>query len=142
MPRYSSVSTTIPVGVPYLADPEKGVENTANETSVPTAIERKPNFWFDRHHGIFLTYQVAELKRDAVRAWMRIALTVGVLFLYLGLWHYCEVCILGVTVVSCAASCTLCNFLSFNCVAGVLASLWKGFRIGTELANVEIHWKI
>ena len=112
-------------------------------TAVPAAPDETepPGFFMDYKNGICMTYTFREMKREVCRGCMRVILIALVAGAYVALWQFCDFCILGVAVASCAASCVGCGFMTFNCIAGVMASLLKGFRLGSELANVEIHWK-
>jgi hypothetical protein len=139
MSRYAVVPTAETLEAPSAKNPVG--------TDIPIGIAvaepvKKQGFLFDHKHGIFFTYKWAEVKRDMCRAWIRIGVILLIASLYIGMWSWCDVCILGLTAASCLGTCTICSFLSFNCIAGVLASLYKGFRIGSEWATLDIHWKI
>ena len=54
----------------------------------------------------------------------------------------CDTCILLATVGSCVGKCVGMNFLGVSCWAGILASILRGFRLGNEIASVEVKWKI
>jgi hypothetical protein len=113
----------------------------ADDSTVPDK-SKEPGFFIDRDSGTFMTYKYREVKRDCCRGVMRVTAILIVAGAYVAAWSYCDICVLGVAVGSCAASCVGCGFLSFNCFAGILASLIKGFRIGSEVASLDIHWKM
>ena len=99
-------------------------------------------FFIDRANGVFLTFKYRELKRNVCRSFMRFLLILAVAVIYIAMWSLCDICVLGIAVGSCMCSCMGCGFMSFNCFAGIFASLIKGFRIGSEIAAVDVHWKI
>jgi hypothetical protein len=99
-------------------------------------------FFIDRANGVFMTFKYRELKRNVCRSFMRFLLILAVAVIYIAMWSLCDICVLGIAVGSCMCSCMGCGFMSFNCFAGILASLIKGFRIGSELAAIDVHWKI
>lgn len=73
---------------------------------------------------------------------MSIILIVACFLAYYSAWGLCDTCILIATGASCGGVCVGMTFLSPSCYAGVLACLLRGFRIGNEIANVNVHWKI
>jgi hypothetical protein len=73
---------------------------------------------------------------------MQFMLIIGCFLAYYSAWGICDRCILIATAASCGGSCIGMTFLNPSCFAGVLASLLRGFRIGSELAHVDIQWKI
>lgn len=83
-----------------------------------------------------------EIKINACRVVMKVLIIVGLFLTYYLSWGFCDYCILITTLGSCAGSCSGMTFLFPSCWAGILASLLRGFRLGNELATVNVHWKI
>jgi hypothetical protein len=124
--------------VQYSEEAEKGP--FSEESSITASNEE--GFFIDRANGVFMTFKYRELKRNVCRSFMRMLLILAVSVIYIALWSLCDICVLSIAVGSCMCSCMGCGFMSFNCFAGILASLIKGFRIGSELAAIDVHWKI
>lgn len=83
-----------------------------------------------------------EVKIRACRVIMKFLLIIGCFLAYYIAWGFCDRCILIVTVASCGGTWVGMGFLGPSCYAGILASLLRGFRLGSEMAHVDIQWKI
>jgi hypothetical protein len=73
---------------------------------------------------------------------MKCLLILAIFLTYYMAWGWCDYCILITAGASCGGACAGMTFLVPSCWGGVLASLLRGFRIGNEIASVNIHWKI
>lgn len=78
----------------------------------------------------------------ACRMLMRTVLILSTFALYFLLWGVCDFGILCVAAASCGSVCLGMTYMSASCVAGIFVSLLRGFRIGNQIAAVEIHWKM
>jgi hypothetical protein len=107
----------------------------------PGAPARR-SFFFSYEEGVYLTFTSQEIKIRACRTVMQIVLIVAFFATYYLTWGICDYCILVAAGASCGGVCAGMTFLSPSCWAGVLACLLRGFRIGNEIASVEVHWKV
>jgi hypothetical protein len=117
-----------------------GKDKSDEELGTVDEKEDKTGVFMDLSNGICMTFKYREVKRDFYRLCMRILLIVGVAALYVLFWPFCDTCILGVTVGSCATTCMGFGVLTSNCIAGIAATMYKGVRIGTEWASVDFHF--
>ena len=83
-----------------------------------------------------------EIQLKFWRSVLKVFSLITLFFLYYEFWGVCDRCILIVAGASCGGACIGMGFLNVSCLAGVLASLLRGFRLGNEIAHVDIHWKI
>lgn len=96
----------------------------------------------DTTNGVFLTYTARDVKVAVIRALMRFLLIIGIFIGYYIMFGVSDALVLGLTIGSCAGMCSGIGFLGPSCGAGLLACMLRGFTIGSELAQVRIHWKI
>lgn len=108
---------------------------------VPGVVETPGAFW-DSKHGVYFTYTKRDIKAAMCRALMKVLFMAGVFASLFLLWGVCDLCIMLVAVGSCALTCLGFPFLGPSCVLGALVCLLRGFRFGSELASVDVHWKI
>lgn len=73
---------------------------------------------------------------------MKTTIVFALFLLYFILWNMSDIGILLVAIGSCAGSFTCLPFLSVSCYAGIVASLLRGFTLGSEIATIDIHWKV
>ena len=79
----------------------------------------------------------------ACKAFLRVALLVGIMLLYLLFWYACEQCIY----VLATASCALCflggaQYLAPACATGIVCSLFKGVHLGAGPFHFDVHWDV
>lgn len=121
----------IPVGFP-VADPE-----CEQEKLLP---KRKAVFWCNKE-GVYFTFTTTEIKIRACRTAVSAGMLVMLFLAYYLSFGFCDVCILFTTLASCAGKCVGLEFLNVSCWAGVLASVLRGFRIGSEIATIDVKMK-
>lgn len=115
--------------------PDKKVETTkGNET-------KKAYFW-SYDEGIYFSYTTRELKIGFCRVVVQTVVIVFIFLVYFLSWGVCDICILLATIGSCAGSCVRIDWLAPSCWAGFLASLLRGYRIGSEIAHIDVQWKL
>ena len=102
---------------------------------------RKAYFW-SYDEGIYFTFTKRELKVGLCRAATQTAVIVFIFLVYFLAWGVCDLCILLATIGSCAGSCVRIDWLAPSCWAGFLASLLRGYRIGSEIAHIDVQWKL
>lgn len=83
-----------------------------------------------------------EIKIRACRVILQGILVASFFLVYYLTFGLCDYCILAAAAGSCVGTCAGMTFLGPSCWAGVLACLLRGFRLGNEIASVDIHWKI
>ena len=120
----------------------QGIEKASLLPNTDMDAKKSHGFFFDHENGVYFTYEKREIKIAACRMVMKTLLLLSAFALYFLLWGVCDICILLVAAASCGGVCIGMDFLSTSCVAGVLAALFRGFRLGNEIAAVEIHWKM
>lgn len=124
-------------------------------------------FW-DHYHGIYFTYTTYQMKQAMCRLVIHVFLAkkdivsryllllslfahrallkfllLSIIFLVFYLaWEVCDYCIFFTALGSCGGSFAGLKFLSVPCWAGVVSCLLRGFTIGNEIAQVQVHWKI
>lgn len=103
--------------------------------------ERKAVFWCHKE-GVYFTFTKQEIKIKMCRVFLQILMVCLFFLAYFIFWEVCDLCIFLVAAASCGGSCIGLTFLSPSCWAGIFASLLRGFRIGSEIAHVDVHWKI
>ena len=103
--------------------------------------DRKSVF-FSYEEGVYMTYTSQEIKINVCRVVMKFLIIVGLFLTYYMAWGFCDYCILAATGASCGCACSGATWLFPSCWAGILASLLRGFRLGNEIATVNIHWKV
>lgn len=132
--------TPVPTAPAFIeSDKSLGKDAIINSDVNP---EKNHGYFFDPANGIYFTYTKREVKVAACRMMMRTVLILSSFALYFLLWGVCDVCILAVAAASCGSICLGMTYMTPSCVAGALAALFRGFRIGNQIAAVEIHWKM
>jgi hypothetical protein len=96
----------------------------------------------DWKEGVIMTYPIKDIKKSMCRGCMKITVLIFLLGLFYIAWGLCDICVLALTVGSCAASCLGASWLTVSCLGGVGATLLRGIRIGSQLASVDLHLKI
>lgn len=120
-----------------------GLTNTPNGKKCGCAAENQPGgFFLDTNQGVYFTYRVHDIKIAMVRAVMRVVVLLTIFLLYFVFWGTSDVAILGLTLGSCAGTFIGLDFLLIPCWAGVIASLLRGFTLGSQIATIDVHWKI
>ncbi len=61
---------------------------------------------------------------------------------YLALWNVCDFCIMYATAASCGITLLGGSFMFSPCWIGIIATLLKGFRIGSTDAHVDVKWTL
>lgn len=121
----------VPIGFPV---PDRESELERNQP------KRKAVFWC-RDEGVYFTFTSTELKIRACRTIVAATMLVTFFLVYYLSFGLCDVCILIATLGSCAGKCVGLDFLHVSCWAGVLASVLRGFRVGSEIATVDVKLK-
>ena len=103
--------------------------------------KKRALFWSSSDH-VYFTYTTQELKLNLCRAMIHTCIIVLIFLIYFLAWGVCDTCILLATIGSCAASCLRIDWLGPSCWAGFLASLLRGYRIGSEIAHIDVNWKL
>lgn len=102
----------------------------------------RKSIFFSHKEGVYFTFSTQEIRIRACRAIMKLLLVCVLFLIYYSLWGVCDYCILIATASSCLGGFVGMGFLTPSCWAGIIASLLRGFRLGSELAHVDVHWKI
>lgn len=120
-----------------LLDKEEEVQNPPGTTQ-----KGRKAVFFSNKDGVYFTFTAQEIKIQMCRVLMQALLVALCFTTYYIAWGVCDTCILIITAASCGGACSGLGFLTPSCWAGILASLLRGFRVGNELAHVDVHWKI
>ena len=98
--------------------------------------------FLDFSNGVYMTYTPRDVKVAIIRTIMRFLMIIGIFIAYYMLFGVSDVLVLALTIGSCAGVCAGAGFLGPSCGAGLLACLLRGYTLGSEIAQVKIHWKI
>lgn len=116
------------------------LESAKAPKEAPT--DRDVGYFWDTDNGIYFTYTKYEMKQALCRAAIKFVVLMTVFLVFYMSWDLCDYCILFTALGSCGGSFAGLRFLSVPCWSGVVACLLRGFTIGNEVAQVQVHWKI
>lgn len=116
-----------------VAQPEAGTESKP--------AQKRALFW-SSEQGIYFTFTSQELKLGFCRAVVRTTVIILIFLIYFLAWDVCDICILLTAIGSCAATCLRIDWLGPSCWAGFFASILRGYRVGSEIAHVDVQWKL
>ena len=119
-----------------------GPPGDVKQCDSPKQGNSKKSYFWSPSEGIYFTYTTQEIKISMCRALVQTLVVVFFFLVYFLAWGVCDLCILLATIGSCAGSCARIDWLAPSCWAGFLASLLRGYRIGSSIAHVDVKWQI
>lgn len=105
------------------------------------APDRKSIFWC-RDEGVYFTYTTQQIRIAMCRAVIQTVVVIGIFLAYFLLWDFWDAGIFMVAAGSCGASCLGIAWLTPSCFAGAVASIIKGVRLGSQIAHVDVQWRV
>lgn len=78
----------------------------------------------------------------ACKACLKVTLLACILLLYLVFWYACDECIYVLGILSCSLSFFGAQYMVPACVAGVVASFFKGVHLGAGPFHFDMKWDV
>lgn len=97
-----------------------------------------PVFW-DHSKGLYFTYTTRQVRIALIRRLMQLLVVGGIFCAYFFLWDASPLLTFAVACGSCGATCAGLTWLTPSCLAGFVATIIKGVRLGFGIGHIDIR---